>query len=60
MKNTKFVNSIVCPYCQSINSLKVIPIDMSFTEYYNDSVFCTECGRHHVNILKPELEKEVA
>jgi len=60
MKNVNFVNSIVCPYCESINSLKVIPIDMTFTEYHTDSVFCIECGRHHINILKPLPEKEIA
>jgi uncharacterized protein YbaR (Trm112 family) len=59
MKNVKFVNNIVCPYCEQ-PALKLIPLDNSFEEYHTDSVFCTECGRHSVNLLTPPKQKEAA
>jgi DNA-directed RNA polymerase subunit RPC12/RpoP len=58
-KNTKYVPNIVCPYCES-RTLKLIPIEDDFKEFYQDSVFCTECGRHFVNLLKQPEEKLIA
>jgi C4-type Zn-finger protein len=58
-KNNKYVSNIVCPFCES-PTLKLIPVDFTFQEFHEDSVFCTECGRHSVNLLKQPEENLIA
>lgn len=53
MVNIKFIHDIDCPYC-GCRSLKLLPVDNTFINYIEDSCFCSECGRHAINIIKPE------
>lgn len=57
MKNTQFVHGILCPFCSSM-CLKMIPINSQFEEFEERSCFCSECGRHAINIIP--LKDEVA